>query len=193
MKTAFRSFPTIPLLVFVLWIIVGWPQRIRGRLSSHDNTMAAAKMPAAPDTQQLRQSAWFSIVSKQIEQDMYHFRQGKGLSMQSENPLQSITGTYSYDHMQLEPMDGGVAQADKNKWKMGLQLVNISFNGNPYYFPVKDAKVKQHDSSLVFDHAGAFEVQYLNTPEGVRQNFIVSRGPERMKAAERIDVNMLVG
>ncbi|HEY4148761.1 MAG TPA: integrin alpha, partial [Chitinophagaceae bacterium] len=156
-----------------------------------------------PDTQQLKQSAWFSIISRQIEQDLYHFHGQAGVQqLQSENREQSITGTYSYNYMQLAPMYGtpsALPVTKKNKtagndkdWDLALRLKDIAFDGRPCYYPLKNASVQQHDSSLVFDHAGAFAVQYLNTAEGVRQNFIIRRAPAGMQPAASIRVHMAV-
>jgi FG-GAP-like repeat/FG-GAP repeat len=191
MKTAFSRLAMIPMIVIVLWMITAKEQRITSPIPPAGNSISAAGRAAVPDTQQLKQSAWFSIVCKHIEQDMYHFRQEKDHSLQSENPLQLITGAYSYDHMQLESTGGSsISRAKADKWKLALRLEDISFNGNLYLLPVKNASVQQHDSSLVFDHAGAFKVQYLNTPEGVRQNFIVNHAPDGIKRTERISIHM---
>ncbi len=156
-----------------------------------------------PDTQQLKQSAWFSIISRQIEQDLYHFHGKTGdQQLQSENREQLITGTYSYNYMQLASMHGmlsALPTTKKNKtavndkdWDLSLRLKDIAFDGRPCYYPLKDASVQQHDSSLVFDHAGAFAVQYINTAEGVRQNFIVRHAPAGMRPVASIRVHMAV-
>ncbi len=143
------------------------------------------------DTQRLRQSPWFAIVSKQIIRDMYHFHRQADHSIRSDNPSQALTGEYAYNRMHLASMPSqDTGSVKTSRWQLDLRLDDITFNNGETYLPSATASVSQQDSSLVFDHSGNFKVQYLNTAEGVRQNFIVSRAPVHHAAAIRVQLSV---
>jgi hypothetical protein len=185
---------SIIIIISCLLIIGNHPAATQNRPANHSAPSHTSDDPEVnvTDTQHLRQSAWFAIVSKQIIQDMYHFHRQADRSIRSDNPSQGLTGEYAYNRMHLASAQlQDTAAVKHNRWQLDLQLDHIAFNDGETYLPSKAAGISQQDSSLVFDQGGNFKVQYLNTAEGVRQNFIVSRAPEHHAAAIRVQLSVV--
>src|SRR5882724_1048835 len=123
-----------------------WQPRYPMPAAKHTATTTSAE---GVDTQHIKQSAWFSVISKNIEQDLYHFRaQPAGSSLLCENPGQQLTGSYAWDRMQLSSatrptatLSGVKPFTNGGNWSLSIRLEDIAFNGTPYYHPLKNAVV----------------------------------------------------
>jgi len=178
MKTV--TLPRLPILALLCGIAAMMPVQVK----------------KTTGTQQLQQSAWFSDVCTRIEQDLYHFyRSAENDSLQSENRRQGLQGAYSWERMSLAPVHSSAGTDSSNTtsgpdWNVSLRLRDICFDGAIGYRPTKKAVIYQRDSSLVFDHNGAFTVEYLNTTAGIRQNFIIKQAPRGAEHTRQVSVRM---
>ena len=90
----------------------------------------------------------------------------------SPNRRQHMQAMYTSSQLTLASEAGS-----PRNWTMNLQLQGIYAGSVLQYDPSTTARAKVEGNTIEFDHHGAFTVQYINSQEGVRQNFIVQQQP----------------
>jgi hypothetical protein len=125
------------------------------------------------DTLQLKKSNWYSEVTKGIEESEYEIKQDEGIShYQSVNRRQNLRAFYTGNQFTLAPRDDSA-----DKWNLALQLQGVYAGTNKLYAASNHPVIKQKGNTLQFNHNNNFITEYINSKEGVRQNFIIKKKP----------------
>ncbi|MCC6846494.1 MAG: FG-GAP-like repeat-containing protein [Bacteroidetes bacterium] len=118
-----------------------------------------------------KQNAWLADIQREIAASEYHIRyQESANAYQSPNRAQNLRVTYHKDGFTLTP------RTEDNGWKTTLRLKSIEKGGMPLTAD-GTPKLKEKDNTLKTEFP-AFSIEYVNTSEGMRQNFIVNSRPE---------------
>ena len=126
------------------------------------------QLPATPEA--AVPDDWYAAITKDIAASEYHIRwQEEAGAYQSPNRKQDLRITYRADGFSLKP------RVADSLWSVSLTLDRIG-RLEQWYLPSNSATITAQDAHLLADH-GAFAVEYLNTEEGMRQNFIVRERP----------------
>ena len=183
------------ILAGLLAILIVWPSSLSELNGCHSSTVAsdAAQrarhttqalepiggpfQPDAPAMGQLPATPeaavpddWYAAITKDIAASEYHIRwQEEAGAYQSPNRKQDLRITYRADGFSLKP------RVADSLWSVSLTLDRIG-RVEQWYLPSDSASITAQDAHLLADH-GAFAVEYLNTQEGMRQNFIVRERP----------------
>ena len=129
---------------------------------------AMGQLPATPEA--AVPDDWYAAITKDIAASEYHIRwQEEAGAYQSPNRKQDLRITYRADGFSLKP------RVADSLWSVSLTLDRIG-RLEQWYLPSNSATITAQDAHLLADH-GAFAVEYLNTEEGMRQNFIVRERP----------------
>ncbi|MCB9165329.1 MAG: FG-GAP repeat protein [Flavobacteriales bacterium] len=129
---------------------------------------AMGQLPTAPEA--AVPDDWYAAITKDIAASEYHIRwQEEAGAYQSPNRKQDLRITYRADGFSLKP------RVADSLWSVSLTLDRIG-RMEQWYLPTDSASITAQDAHLLADH-GAFTVEYLNTEEGMRQNFIVRERP----------------
>lgn len=93
--------------------------------------------------------------------------------LQSPNRRQNLRAFYKPGNLTVQN------RVDSAGHNFKLQLVNegIFADGKKLYSPQSDATPTSKDNQLLIEHDGFVE-EFINTEDGVRQNFIIQRAPE---------------
>lgn len=133
--------------------------------SAGNQKTAAAKVPA-------QQEQWLAAVQQDIASSEYHIRyQEAAKAYQSPNRAQNLRVTYRADGFSLTPRIG--SQKD---WNATLRLQSISKGGRAFV-PANNPEFVGKENTLTAIHP-AFTMEFVNSPEGMRQNFVVREKPE---------------
>ncbi|WP_167855723.1 malectin domain-containing carbohydrate-binding protein [Hymenobacter fodinae] len=92
----------------------------------------------------------------------------------ARNEPEHLQAQLEADTYSLTPtMPPGEAPA----WQVSWKLRGVGRAGQLSLHPVAAALAQVHDNTVRFQHGEAFAVEYVNSPEGIRQNFHVARRP----------------
>lgn len=123
------------------------------------------------DTNQLKQSDWYTNVTHAIRESEYEIKPAEDNHVfDSPNRQQNLRTTYTADKFILKP-------GEKDDWKLQLTLKGIYSGKKKIYSPQKDAIAVTEKNKIQFNHNNKFSVEYINSKEGVRQNFIIQKKP----------------
>lgn len=126
------------------------------------------------DTGQLKQSNWYAEAMRNIEASEYEIKPtDRASEFASPNRQQNLRASYSSDKFTLQP------RADDN-WKLQLTLKGVYSGKKKIYSPQKDAIAVTEKNKIQFNHNNEFTVEYVNSQEGVRQNFIIEKKAGRV-------------
>ena len=130
-----------------------------------------SKNTSSVDTNQLKKSNWYADAIKNIQESEYEIKStGKINEFASPNRKQNLRAFYSTAKFILEP------RVDDN-WKLQLTFKGIYSGKKKIYSPQEDAVVITEKNKIQFNHNNEFIVEYINSKEGVRQNFILEKEP----------------
>jgi hypothetical protein len=133
-----------------------------------------------PDT-----AGWESQALRRLEEKAYEIVYNeKAKNYSSLNLHQDMQATYGGNLMTLTSGAG-----EEKGWTLNLQLHGIYAGPVLQYDASGSAQASVSGNTINFDHNGAFTVQYINSAEGVRQNFIVQQQP---KSAGNLAVRLSV-
>lgn len=125
------------------------------------------------DTDALKQSNWYAEVMKGIEESEYEVKYDtKTKSYASPNRKNNLRSFYTASKFSLLPRNDSA-----EKWKLDLSLLGIYSGKQKLYSPVENAVVTQSGKIIQFNNDDNFITEYVNTKEGVRQNFIINKEP----------------
>jgi hypothetical protein len=109
-------------------------------------------------------------IKSQIVFSEYFIRwQNTATAYQSPNRNNNLQATYTGQEMTITPI------GSRPDWAFSLMLKSIAADDRQICKPVKDPLIFLHDNTIRFDHNGKFTVEYVNTQQGVRQNFIIQQ------------------
>ncbi|MBK6343463.1 MAG: FG-GAP repeat protein [Flavobacteriales bacterium] len=128
------------------------------------DNLNAAPEAAIPDE-------WYNTVMANIASSEYHINyQEQAGAYQSPNRKQDLRITYHVDGFELKP------RVVEDAWKVELTLDRIGKPGD-WMLPSDSATITTLEASLVADHGG-FTMDYHNSEDGMRQNFVVRERPQ---------------
>lgn len=117
---------------------------------------------------------WETAAQKYIAESEYFFRPAEGLFVAS-NRKQRMAFKISGNRVTTYPLQTGGA-ANSGWTSSSMELTGITKNERPVQPGILPQGVAEK-GRLVFDYRD-YQIEYLNTAEGLRQNFIVNRKPE---------------
>lgn len=130
-------------------------------LSNHKNAI---------DTNQLKQTDWYSSAIRQINESEYNIGAAGEGSYGSPNRQQNLRAFYTADRFKLEPRTG-------EPWTLQLLVEGVYTGQKKLYATQDDAPATTSKNQIRFNHNNEFTVEYINSKEGVRQNFIIEKKP----------------
>ena len=161
-------------------------QKINFRISSAF-TPTPSKNTSSFDTNQLKKSSWYATAIKQIEESEYEIKStGKINEFASPNRKQNLRAFYTADRFTLEP------RADDN-WKLQLTLKGVYSGKKKIYSPQQDVIAVTEKNKIQFNYNNEFTVEYINSKEGVRQNFIINKQPDNSPSTLNIRLSTNMG
>lgn len=135
--------------------------------------------PSVTDTVALKKSDWYSSVLENIASSEYEIRyQEQYKAFSSPNRKQNLRASYRNDLFSLSPRNDSADQ-----WQLDLQLLGVFAGKNKIYTPSSAPRVEQNANNIRFVNNDEFTTEYINSPDGVRQNFIINKGPSGDPAA----------
>ena len=127
------------------------------------------------DSAALKQSNWYADAIKGIEVKEYEINYDEQLkSYSSPNRQQNLRASYSCNKFTLTPRNDSA-----DKWKLQLTMLGVYAGKQLIYAPSKDAIVTTAANKIHFNNNNEFITEYINSEEGVRQNFIINKNPLR--------------
>ncbi|MGC4103805.1 FG-GAP-like repeat-containing protein [Ferruginibacter sp.] len=124
------------------------------------------------DTTALKQSNWYSTAMQAIATQEYNINyQESCKAFASPNRNNNLRSTYTADKFTLTPRNDSAG-----KWKLELALQGIYTGKQKIMAPDDNAIISRSANTIRFDN-GAFVTEYINSREGVRQNFIIPQEP----------------
>lgn len=108
-----------------------------------------------------------------IEKSEYYIRyQETAGKLQSPNRAQNMRFGYDAQGFEAEPRKDSLAQ-----WHVSMEMKGIYRGSALKLSPSENTEKQLNGNHLLYQHPG-FAVEYQNTTEGMRQNFIVEKRPE---------------
>lgn len=121
--------------------------------------------------EQQRNKAWFAKATQSIAESEYYIRfQEDAEAYQSVNRSNNYRVSYKSTGFSIEPRNGN------NDWAFNLSLKAIHKGGTSLAI-VTDAEMITEKERMAVVHP-QFDIEYINSLEGMRQNFIVREKPE---------------
>jgi len=141
------------------------------------------KQPSMDHNKQFT-NQWFSKVKKEIKQQEYYIQETSQKNQwQSPNRAQNMRFTFHPHQVVMEPRK---PQSKSEAWQLNLKTKGLYVNGSHHESTTNQAKALIKDSLAVFKQKG-FDIEYVNTESGMRQNFMVYQ-PERK--ADNIQIKL---
>lgn len=139
---------------------------------------------AMQDTAALKQSSWYANAVKSIEESEYEIKAGaQNNSFAAPNRKQNLRSTFTPSQFCISPRNDST-----EKWSLQLTTLGI-YSGNQLVFSADEkASVSQTGKTIRFNHQNNFTTEFINSKEGVRQNFIISKKP--VTSAKNITVKL---
>ncbi|HXB42907.1 MAG TPA: VCBS repeat-containing protein, partial [Puia sp.] len=143
-------------------------------------TAVARALKAPLDTNQLKQSDWFTAVTQDIEKRMYSIAADKDPeTFQSINRAQDLKASYSPYQFSIQklPLQDKKQQL-QNDWQLSIVVMGLFENGKSFKRPQSTvSQVAGEDNTVEYNFGDAYSIQYQNSAKGIRQNFIVRQKP----------------
>ena len=137
------------------------------------NFWNTAKEEIAADTTALKQSGWYAAAVSSINAKEYEINYDPKYKIYtSPNRRQNLRAFYTSDRLTLKPREDG-----KDKWQLALQLNGIYAGKKKLYMPSKNPTISEASNNIRFNNNDQFITEYINSIEGVRQNFIINKKP----------------
>ena len=129
------------------------------------------KKEAAVDTAALKQSNWYAQAMQGVSEKEYEINyDAAAKSYTSPNRKHNLRSLFTAKTFILQPRNDSA-----DKWKLSLSLKGIYAGKQEVYAPVNNAAVTRSGKTIRFNHNNNFTVEYINSEEGVRQNFIIQK------------------
>ena len=133
---------------------------------------------------------WVEQAMKDIASQEYNISWDSQDSVyKSPNRAQNFRITFTPDRVAVQPrIPVGSPRAD---WFLDLKLKNIQFDDKKTFFPDKYATPVLEKNKITYNHNGNFAIEYINSENGLRQNFIINKAPR--EDAGLISIQIQVG
>lgn len=131
------------------------------------------KKDVVTDTVQLKKSSWYTDAIRNIEESEYEIKYDDVThSYASPNRKHNLRSFYTSNNFTLLPRNDST-----DNWELTLATKGIFADNKLVYTPDENAVVINSGKNIRFNHAGNFITEYINSKEGVRQNFIIEKEP----------------
>jgi len=149
----------------------------------------SAQTPDLPSDVEGISTSWWSQVQKDLAQKEYVVNYDtKDKSYRAFNRKNGIISSLNAGKFLLKPtLDSGQTEY---AWRTSLETASIKFDGISTYQAKHASTAIQKDNTVEFNHEN-FTEQYVNTQQGIRQNFILHQGPKADQVRIKIKVNGL--
>ncbi len=157
------------------------------RIFAPDNRTTSQKKPSAAnfwepekkntsvDTASLKKSNWYADAVSNIAEMEYEIKYDSATrSYASPNRKRNLRSFYTPGTFTLLPHN-----LNGEQWKLQLTTMGIYTGSKKIYSPLKNAAVIQNKKTIQFSHNNGFITEYVNSSEGVRQNFIINKDPHQ--------------
>ncbi len=156
-----------------------------------DRSIDKKSKPSSPsiilDTAELKKSNWYTDALHKITESEYEikFDQGSGL-YKSANRDQNLRAFYTGNTFRLQPRNDSAG-----KWDLRLTTRGIYADDKLLYLADSMPQVIQDRNNIRFRQKNNFITEYINSPAGVRQNFIIEKKPgvEAKTISVQLEVN----
>ncbi len=123
------------------------------------------------DTAALKQSNWYATVIKNIEASEYEIKKDdKTGSYCAPNRQQQLRASFTYKSFTLQP------RSEEQDWTLRMQLSGIYADKKLIAQPEENDLPIIGSNKIVFNNDD-FTTEYINSKEGIRQNFIIQKEP----------------
>ena len=148
-----------------------------------------AQTPDFPSEVEGVSTSWWSQVQKDLAQKEYVVNyDAKGKSYREFNRKNGIISSLNSGKFSLKPtLDSGQTEY---AWHTSLETASIEFDGVSTYQAKHTSTATQNNNTVEFNHKD-FTEQYVNTQQGIRQNFILHQGPKANQVRIKVKVNGL--
>jgi len=131
----------------------------------------AHKKNNAADTAALKQSSWYTDVIKNIEAGEYEIKRDERTGLYcGANRQQELRSFFNYNSFTLQP------RGEKQDWTLCMLLSGIYAGKKLIARPEQNDLPIISSNKIVFSNTD-FSTVYINSKEGVRQNFIIQKEP----------------
>lgn len=165
-------------------------------LKSFVNGKKTQAIPVFPENMSALQSSnWFTGALRHIAESEYEIKYDTARRYYaSSNRSQQLRSFFSPEIFSLQSRSNSTDQ-----WKLELRTLGVFADNRKIYEPGTAVKTCVSKKNLQFHHGDQFTTEFINTPEGVRQNFIIHQAPEgnhnsisvKLKAAGGWRINQL--
>jgi hypothetical protein len=123
------------------------------------------------DTNAIKQSNWYADVVKNIEAGEYEIRKDDHTGLYvAPNRQQQLRTFFNYNSFTLQP------RSKEENWILKMQLSGIYTDKKLIARPGEKDLPVTGSNKIVFNNA-IFSTEYINSKEGIRQNFIIQKEP----------------
>ena len=149
----------------------------------------SAQTPDLPSEVEGVTMSWWSQVQKDLAHKEYVVNYDtKDKSYRAFNRKNGIISSLNAGKFSLKPtLDSGQTEY---AWHTSLETASIEFDGVSTYQAKHTSTATQNENTVEFNHKD-FTEQYVNTPQGIRQNFILHQGPKANQVRIKVKVNGL--
>jgi len=153
------------------------------------NLSLSAQTPDLPSEVEGVSPSWWSQVNEDLAQREYIVNYNvQDESYRAFNRKNGIISSLNSGKFSLKPtLDSGQTEY---AWHTSLETASIEFDGVSIYQAKHTSTAAQNENTVEFNHKD-FTEQYVNTQQGIRQNFILHQGPTADQIRIKIKVNGL--
>lgn len=143
------------------------------------------------DTAQLKKSSWYTNAVNYIsEQELNISKSKHAEEYAAQNRPQGLTGKLKASSFVLEPNQADYEKGKSPSWQLPLSFKGIYADGKKWLAPGKNSVTLVKEKTISFNYDNAFVIEYTNSNNGIRQNFIISNAPS--KGSSQLEVRMNV-
>lgn len=128
----------------------------------------------ATDTNALKKSDWYAEAINMIRESEYEIRFDAGKqAWAGPNRNNNLKSLYTPQVFTLSPRNDST-----DTWKLALTTTGLFAGNKNIARPGKSSTAILEKNKLQFLHEGNFITEFINSPEGIRQNFIITSQPD---------------
>lgn len=161
-------------IVFALFLVTFFAGKIKRETAPPPPKGKEVAQPQLAPKKELKGSnVDNAMIMQLISEREYHITKDAQGRLQSPNREQDLRAYYKPGRLTIENRRGDVGN------HFSLQLINngIYADGDKLYTPEINAAQEPSSNELKIAH-GAFTEEFINTKEGIRQNFVIHKAPK---------------
>lgn len=140
----------------------------------HIPAMGVKPTDPATDTNTLKKSNWYAAAINLIRESEYEIRYDPGRqAWAGPNRSNNLKSIYTPQVFTLLPRNDS-----SDTWKLALSTTGLFAGNKNVSRPEKNSTAILEKNKLQFRHEGNFITEFINSPEGIRQNFIITAQPD---------------